>query len=90
MKQKTLFNFMWKQVKEAYDYYKNVRNVEEMFNAFGTNWGDDWLEYCYYIDNLININEQLEFIKKNKNNKSAMAYLHYMSMYRNYKRTFNI
>ena len=90
MKQKTLINFMWKQVKEAYDYYNNIRNVEEMFDVFGTEWGDDGLEYSYYMNNLININEQLEFIKKNKNNKSAMAYLHFMNMYRNYKRTFNI
>lgn len=90
MKQKTLINFMWKHVKEAYDYYKNVRNVEEMINAFGTEWGDDGLEYSYYMNNLINVNEQLEFIEKNKNNKSAMAYLHYMNMYRNYKRTYDI
>ena len=90
MEQKTLFNFMWKQVKEAYDYYMNVRNVKEMFNAFGAEWGDSGLEYSYYMNNLINVNEQLEFIKKNRKNTSAMAYLHFMNMYRNYKRTYDI
>ena len=72
------------------EYRESNKSQEEMINAFGTKWGDDGLEYSYYMNNLINVNEQLEFIKKNKNNTSAMAYLHYMNMYRNYKRTFNI